>query len=249
MAGRGSFIESFPLFGYDLDDYDELFAEKLELLLELRDGERVHWQGKHRAADRRPRRLPAAGAGPAADLGRRRRHAGVGRPRRRPGPADGARHHRRPARALRALRRALPRRRARRPATTREPPVTSTRTASSPKTSAAGDRRLVPGPQRDDEPDRPRTRLAADDARAVRGRRAPSRGANFIGSPQQVIEKILYQHELFQHDRFLAAVQRRHPAARRADARDRALRHRRRPRSPQRLGVVGTHLLRVRVDP
>ena len=36
MAGRGSFIESFPLFGYDLDDYDELFAEKLELLLELR---------------------------------------------------------------------------------------------------------------------------------------------------------------------------------------------------------------------
>ena len=37
MVGRGSFIESFPLFGYDLDDYDELFAEKLELLLELRD--------------------------------------------------------------------------------------------------------------------------------------------------------------------------------------------------------------------
>ena len=49
MAGRGSFIESFPLFGYDLDDYDELFAEKLELLLELRDGERVTWSGKHRA--------------------------------------------------------------------------------------------------------------------------------------------------------------------------------------------------------
>ena len=37
MVGRGSFIESFPLFGYDLDDYDELFAEKLELLLALRD--------------------------------------------------------------------------------------------------------------------------------------------------------------------------------------------------------------------
>src|SRR5947199_5057858 len=41
MAGRGSFIESFPLFGFDLDDYDELFAEKLELLLLLRDNERV----------------------------------------------------------------------------------------------------------------------------------------------------------------------------------------------------------------
>jgi probable LLM family oxidoreductase len=49
MAGRGSFIESFPLFGYDLDDYDELFAEKLGLLLELRAHERVTWSGKHRA--------------------------------------------------------------------------------------------------------------------------------------------------------------------------------------------------------
>src|ERR1700758_4027361 len=50
MAGRGSFIESFPLFGFDLDDYDELFAEKLELLLELRESENVTWSGKHRAA-------------------------------------------------------------------------------------------------------------------------------------------------------------------------------------------------------
>ena len=49
MAGRGSFIESFPLFGYDLHDYDELFTEKLELLLAIRDNERVTWQGKHRA--------------------------------------------------------------------------------------------------------------------------------------------------------------------------------------------------------
>ncbi len=50
MAGRGSFIESFPLFGFDLHDYDELFAEKLDLLLKLRDSERVTWRGKHRAA-------------------------------------------------------------------------------------------------------------------------------------------------------------------------------------------------------
>jgi probable LLM family oxidoreductase len=48
MAGRGSFIESFPLFGYDLGDYDDLFAEKLELLLALRAKERVTWSGKHR---------------------------------------------------------------------------------------------------------------------------------------------------------------------------------------------------------
>jgi probable LLM family oxidoreductase len=50
MAGRGSFIESFPLFGYDLHDYDELFAEKLDLLLKLRADEKVTWSGKHRAA-------------------------------------------------------------------------------------------------------------------------------------------------------------------------------------------------------
>lgn len=48
MAGRGSFIESFPLFGYDLDDYDELFTEKLELLLQINSGEIVNSRGKHR---------------------------------------------------------------------------------------------------------------------------------------------------------------------------------------------------------
>ena len=49
MVGRGSFIESFPLFGYDLRDYDELFSEKLDLLLELRGKDRVTWAGNHRA--------------------------------------------------------------------------------------------------------------------------------------------------------------------------------------------------------
>lgn len=49
MAGRGSFIESFPLFGYDLRDYDELFSEKLELLVKLNEQERVTWKGRHRA--------------------------------------------------------------------------------------------------------------------------------------------------------------------------------------------------------
>ncbi len=50
MAGRGSFIESFPLFGYDLNDYHDLFTEKLELLLKLRDAERITWSGAHRAS-------------------------------------------------------------------------------------------------------------------------------------------------------------------------------------------------------
>src|SRR5919107_873132 len=48
MAGRGSFIESFPLFGQELRDYDELFAEKLDLLLRLREGNPVTWSGRHR---------------------------------------------------------------------------------------------------------------------------------------------------------------------------------------------------------
>jgi probable LLM family oxidoreductase len=48
MAGRGSFIESFPLFGYDLDDYDELFSEKLDLLLQLNQSSKFSWRGKHR---------------------------------------------------------------------------------------------------------------------------------------------------------------------------------------------------------
>jgi len=49
MAGRGSFIESFPLFGYNLEDYDQLFEEKLDLLMALREGEVVNWKGELRA--------------------------------------------------------------------------------------------------------------------------------------------------------------------------------------------------------
>lgn len=50
MAGRGSFIESFPLFGYDLEEYDSLFTEKLDLLLKLNQNEKISWTGKHRPA-------------------------------------------------------------------------------------------------------------------------------------------------------------------------------------------------------
>jgi len=48
VVGRGSFIESFPLFGLQLEDYDSLFAEKLDLLLQIRENEHVHWSGEHR---------------------------------------------------------------------------------------------------------------------------------------------------------------------------------------------------------
>src|SRR4030081_838239 len=50
VVGRGSFVDSFPLFGFRLEDYDALFAEKLDLLLKIREHEHVHWSGKHRPA-------------------------------------------------------------------------------------------------------------------------------------------------------------------------------------------------------
>jgi alkanesulfonate monooxygenase SsuD/methylene tetrahydromethanopterin reductase-like flavin-dependent oxidoreductase (luciferase family) len=50
VVGRGSSIDSFPLFGFRLEEYDSLFAEKLELLLKIRENEHVHWSGRHRAA-------------------------------------------------------------------------------------------------------------------------------------------------------------------------------------------------------
>src|ERR1044071_8158339 len=50
VVGRGSFIEAFPLYGLDLEDYDSLFAEKLDLLLRIREQTHIHWSGKHRAS-------------------------------------------------------------------------------------------------------------------------------------------------------------------------------------------------------
>src|SRR5216110_1512244 len=50
VVGRGSFVEAFPLFGLELEDYDSLFAEKLDLLLQIRERTHVHWSGQHRAA-------------------------------------------------------------------------------------------------------------------------------------------------------------------------------------------------------
>jgi probable LLM family oxidoreductase len=60
VAGRGSFIESFPLFGNSLEDYDELFEEKLDLLLKINQSERITWKGKFRAALKDQQILPRA---------------------------------------------------------------------------------------------------------------------------------------------------------------------------------------------
>ena len=188
MAGRGSFIESFGLFGYDLEDYDELFANKLARLL---DGPLA----------RRPRRLPAARAGPAAGLDRGRRQ-----------PAE--RGARRPARACRWRWRSSA---ATRSASRRSPSCTAARRRRAATTPAALDqlarlhRRALAG--RGATTSFPAFKAMMD--RIGRERGWPPltreqylashelRGANFVGSPDQIVEKILFQHEIFKHDRFL----------------------------------------------
>ena len=176
MAGRGSFIESFPLFGYDLDDYDELFAEKLELLLELRESERVTWSGAHRAplddlgVYPRPVQDPlpvwiAVGGTPesavrAGTLGLPMALAIIGGQPERFAPFVDA----------------LPR--APRPRRGHEPPrcrSASTRTATSPRRRAAGDE-FFPAYAAMMNRDRPRARLAAD-ARARTSTRCARRAA------------------------------------------------------------------------
>ena len=97
MAGRGSFIESFPLFGYDLDDYDELFAEKLELLLKIRESPQVTWSGRHRAPLDNATVWPRPIQDPLPVWVAVGRHAAIGDPRRLPRPSAHGGDHRRAA--------------------------------------------------------------------------------------------------------------------------------------------------------
>lgn len=201
MAGRGSFVESFPLFGYDLEHYDELFAEKLLLLLKVREHERVTWSGKHRAPIEdlgvypRPlqRRIPiwiAVGGNPesairAGTLGLPMAIAIIGgMPERF---AAFAKLHREAA-----LRTGFD-----------PPPALSINSHGyiAPTSQEALDESFPAVSEVMNRIGRergwsPMSRADHDDA-------ATLRGANFVGSPQQVIEKILFQHEIFHHDRFL----------------------------------------------
>jgi probable LLM family oxidoreductase len=205
MAGRGSFIESFPLFGYDLEDYDELFSEKLELLLKLRDGERVTWSGEHRAPlkDRgvypRPIQNPlpiwiAVGGTPesvvrAGTLGLPLALAIIGGTPERFVPLvdlyreAGARAGHDPSTlAVSINSHAYVADDSQRAADEFFPPYAEAM-------SRIGRERGWP----------PTTRAQFDAMRSPRGALA-------IGSPQEVIDKILAQHELFHHQRFLAQL-------------------------------------------
>lgn len=201
MAGRGSFVESFPLFGFDLEDYDDLFAEKLLLLLQVRERERVTWSGTHRPPIEdlgvypRPlqRRIPvwiAVGGNPesavrAGTLGLPMALAIIGgMPERF---AAFAKLHRQAA--LRAG--------------FEPPPALSINSHGyiAPTSQEALDRSFPPVSEVMNRIGRERgwSPMRRDDYDEA----ASLRGANFVGSPQQVIEKILFQHEIFRHDRFL----------------------------------------------
>ncbi len=200
MAGRGSFVESFPLFGYDLRLYDELFAEKLELLLRLRESERVTWEGRHRAPidDRgvypRPLQDPlpvwiAVGGTPesavrAGSLGLPMALAIIGGLPERFTPF--VELHRRAAREAGHGDVRVGINSHGFIAETKERAIEF----SYPSAAAAMNRI---GRERGWPP------LGRADYEAA----ATLRGANFVGSPEDMVEKILYQHELFGHDRFL----------------------------------------------
>lgn len=205
MAGRGSFIESFPLFGHDLRDYDKLFEEKLDLLLAVRASEKVTWQGAHRppleglGVYPRPEQDPlpvwiAVGGTPqsverAARLRLPLMIAIIGGAPERFAPF--VELYRRAARSGGAEPASLPvgtnshgyiTHDGRRAADEYYPPYAAAM-------SKIGRERGWP----------PMTRQQYDMLCSLRG-------ALMVGSPEQVIEKILFQHEVFGHQRFLLQI-------------------------------------------
>ena len=202
MAGRGSFIESFPLFGYDLHDYDALFAEKLDLLLKLRESEKITWSGVHRPPLQnlgvypRPlqQKLPvwvAVGGTPesvvrAGKLGLPMALAIIGgMPERFVPMADLYREAARQAGHDPAQ---LPL------------SINSHGFIADDAKQAADDyypsATIMMNKIGRERGWSPTTRQQLESSKALRG-------ADFVGSPTEIIEKILFQHKLFGHQRLL----------------------------------------------
>jgi probable LLM family oxidoreductase len=204
MAGRGSFIESFPLFGYDLADYDALFAEKLELLLALRTAARVTWSGATRPPltgqgvyPRPQSQLPvwvAVGGTPqsaarAGTLGLPMALAIIGGLTERFRPfVDLYRQSGRRA-GHDASRLSVGINSHGYLADTSQQAADEYYPTFAATMNAIGRERGWP----------PQSRADYDASCALRG-------ALFVGSPQQVVDKILFQHELFGHQRFLLQI-------------------------------------------
>ncbi|MBC7948623.1 MAG: LLM class flavin-dependent oxidoreductase [Chitinophagaceae bacterium] len=205
MAGRGSFIESFPLFGYDLLDYDELFEEKLDLLTKLNEGELIRWKGKHRAS------IDNRGVYPRPFQEKLPIWVAVGGT---------------PESVVRAARLRLPMALAIIGGTPDRfvPLVELFRTS---QIEDGNSEELLPVGINSHAFIADTSQAAADefypsyaDVMTKLGRERgwqpmnrhqfdmmlSPKGALLVGSPQQVIDKILYEHDLFGHDRFLAQM-------------------------------------------
>jgi probable LLM family oxidoreductase len=205
MAGRGSFIESFPLFGYSLDDYDELFSEKLEMLYKLIHSEAFTWKGKHTQSINnlvvypRPfqKTLPlwvAIGGTPESVV----RAAEYGLP------------------MTIAIIGGLPARFAPFAKLYRDVYAEAGHDAANLQLCINSHTYIADESQRAlDEFFPPyadvmsrigRERGWPGMSRAQFNASTDPKGALLVGSPQQVIDKILYEHELFHHTRFLAQM-------------------------------------------
>lgn len=201
-AGRGSFIESFPLFGHDLDDYETLFSEKLALLQQLRGSETVNWQGRHRAPLEgqgvypRPVQDPlplwvAVGGSPqsvvrAGTLGLPLALAIIGGEPERFAP-------------LVALYREAGARAGHDPAVLK----VSINVHGLVADTARGAADLFYPPLAQVMDTLGRERGWPPLSRAAYERQVALKGALLVGDPQAVIDKILYQHAFFRHDRFM----------------------------------------------
>lgn len=205
MAGRGSFIESFPLFGYHLEDYDTLFSEKLEMLMRLNESEKITWQGKHTQTINNlgvyPRpyqnKLPvwvAVGGTPqsvvrAAEYGLPMTIAIIGGMPARFGPfAQLYREtYQKAGHDMSQLQLCI-----------------NSHTYIADTSQQARDEFYPPYAEVMSRIGRergwPGMSRQQFDASAAR------QGALLVGSPQEVVDKILYEHELFWHTRFLAQM-------------------------------------------
>jgi alkanesulfonate monooxygenase SsuD/methylene tetrahydromethanopterin reductase-like flavin-dependent oxidoreductase (luciferase family) len=205
IAGRGAYIESFALFGDDMADYDALFAEKLALLLKLSASERVTWKGRFRPplsnSEISPRpagKLPiwlGVGGNPesmlrAGELGLPVILANISQP---------------PANFVSQIA-AYRQRHAERghDASTRKVAIATH--AHVAKDSQTALQEFYPHYDAYFRSHVPRANLAGAVAREVFDQRASATGPIFVGSPQQIVDKLMYERELFGHDRFLAQL-------------------------------------------
>jgi probable LLM family oxidoreductase len=206
IAGRGAFTESFAMFGYDIAEYDAVFAEHLELLLALNRSERVTWQGRFRPplndAQISPRPVKAElpiwlGVGGTPESAERAGRLGL--------PLTLANITQPPAKfapQIEAYRR-IGKEAGHDPSRLRVAVAGHLHLARDSQTARD---RFFPHYSAYFQSHAPKPAFAAPVPRAVFDERASAHGPLFVGSPQEVIDKICYERELFGHDRFLAQV-------------------------------------------